>query len=94
MTRIKMNNDKIAIRTILRFCLKKGLSVKVTAEEIHDIEGQGSVSKYQTAEWFCRFRECDISLEDKSRFGRPRTLNDDVWCQEVEQCRWSLSGIY
>ena len=76
-----MNDEKIAIRATLRFCWKKGLSARVAADEINDIEGQGSISKSETAEWFCRFREGDISLKDKSRSGRPRTLNDEVLYQ-------------
>ena len=31
-----MNNEKIAIRAILRFCWKNDLSVKAAAEEIND----------------------------------------------------------
>jgi [histone H3]-lysine36 N-dimethyltransferase SETMAR len=80
-----MNNEKIAIRAILRHYWKKGLSARSAAAEINDIEGQGSISKSQAAEWFCRFREGDISLEDKSRSGRPRTLNDELLCQQIEQ---------
>jgi len=65
-----MNNETINIRAILRFCWKRGLSSRPAAEEINKIEGQGFISKSQAPEWFCRFRQGDISLKDKSRSGR------------------------
>ena len=85
MARIKINNEKIVIQAILKFCRKKCQSLSAAAEKINYIECQGFISKSQAVEWFCRFREGDISLKDKSRSGRLKALNDEVLCQPVKQ---------
>ena len=73
-----MSDEKIAIRAILRYYWKKGLSARAAANEINGVEGQGSVSKSQAAKWFRRFKEGDTSLEDKPRSGRPSTVNNEA----------------
>jgi len=66
-----MMDKKIVIRGILRYYWSQGLSARARAKEIYEIEGPWIVSKTTAAEWFHRFNEGNISLEDKSRSGRP-----------------------
>ena len=73
-----MNHEKNDIRSILRFCLKKGLCARAASKKINDIEGQGFISKSQSVKWIGGFRDGYIRFKGKSRFGRSRTLIDDV----------------
>jgi len=76
------------------FCWKNCLSARVAADEINDIVGQESISNSQAAEWICRFKEGDISLEDKSRCGRPRTLNDEVCASRKRNIQGLVLDVY
>lgn len=71
-----MLQEKIVIRALLRHYWKKGLSTRAAVKEICAVEGDNMVSKSAAAEWFKRFNEGDLSLDDKKRCGRPTVLND------------------
>ncbi|CAI9724390.1 Hypothetical predicted protein [Octopus vulgaris] len=80
-----MNDEKSEIRAILCYLWKKGLSAKVAAEEINDVEGPGTVDEHMAQKWFRRFKECNISLKDKPRSGRPSVVEDETLLEVVEQ---------
>ena len=73
-----MADEKIIIRGILCHYWKQGLSVRVTAMKICEIEGPGIVSKATVGEWFRRFNGGDTSLKDKSHSGRPSVLINEA----------------
>ncbi|XP_054706992.1 uncharacterized protein LOC129216802 [Uloborus diversus] len=67
-----MADDKLAIRVILSFFWKKGLSAGAAAKEINDVEVPGSVNERTAQHWFKRFKEGDTTFEEK-----PRSVVDD-----------------
>lgn len=76
--------EKIAIRGLIRFFWKKGLSARATAAEICDVEGKGTIGHATVSIWFKRFDSGDMSLKDKLRSGRPQMLEPEVLCKAVE----------
>lgn len=80
-----MNEDKIAIRALLRHYWKKGTSAKAAAEQICEVEGIGIVHRNTAAIWFKRFNEGDTSLVDKPRPGRPSDLDEGALCVALEK---------
>ena len=55
------------------------------AKEIDVVEWPEIVKKYVARNWFRRFKEVDISLEDKLRLGRPSVVDDAVFFELIEQ---------
>ena len=80
-----MCDDKTAIRVLLRFFWKKGLSAKAAAEEICAVEGNGVIDRRTASNWFKRFNEGDISLVDKPRSGRPSIVDDETLRDMVKE---------
>jgi hypothetical protein len=50
-----MSSDTIEVRVLLRHYWKKGLSQRKAAEEINEVEGEGTTSKSAAGRWFKRF---------------------------------------
>ena len=75
-TPLIMNGEKIAFKTILCNLWKKLISVSTAAKEINDVEGPGTVNECIAQNDFRRFKESDISLEDKIWSGRPSVAED------------------
>lgn len=82
---MEMSDEKIAIRVLLRHYWKKGLSTREAVTEICSVEGEGKVSKSTAAEWFQRFNQGDVSLQDKPRSGRPSAVNKEELCDVLEE---------
>ncbi|XP_052824578.1 histone-lysine N-methyltransferase SETMAR-like isoform X2 [Octopus bimaculoides] len=85
ITSFIMSDEKGEIRAILCYLWKKGLSAKAAAEEINDVEGPGTVDEHMAQKWFRRFKECNISLKDKPRSGRPSVVGDETLLEVIEQ---------
>lgn len=71
-----MSDGKTAIRTILRYLWKKGLSSKAAAEEICSVEGKKVIDRRTASNWFKRFNGGDMSILDRPRSGRQTMVND------------------
>ena len=71
-----MSDGKTAIRTILRYLWKKGLSSKATAEEICSVESKKVIDRRTAFNWFKRFNGGDMSILDRPRSGRQSMVND------------------
>ena len=80
-----MCDEKIAIRVLLRHYWKKGLSAKATAEQICDVDCEGTVHRNTTAVWFKRFTNGDTSLEDNPRSGQPNDVDDKALLAALEE---------
>ena len=72
-----MSSDTIEVRVLLRHYWKKGLSQRKAADEINEVEGEGTTSKSAAGRWFKRFDVGNFDLEDKPRSGRPTKLDND-----------------
>lgn len=75
-----MCDEKTAIRVLLRFFWKKGLSAAAATREICEVEGEEAVNKMTASRWFRRLADGDTSLEDKPRSGRPCEVDDQALC--------------
>ena len=69
----------------MRHYWKKGLSAKAAAEQICDVEGEGTVHRNTAAIWFKRFTNGDTSLEDKPRSGRPNDVDDKALLAALDE---------
>ena len=72
-----MSLEKIVLRGLLRHYWRKGLNANAATEQICQIEGAGVLHRDTAYSWFKRFKEGNISLEDKPRPGRPAELDDE-----------------
>lgn len=77
-------NEKFTLRAVIRFLWKKGLGPKATTDEICAVEGDGIVSLKTVKNWFKRFNDGNMSLDDQPRSGRPTMVDSDVVRQAVE----------
>lgn len=80
-----MCDEKTAIRVLLRFFWKKGLTAAAATREICEVEGKDVINKTTAQRWFQRFSDGDTSLEDKPRSGRPCELDDEVLLAKLEE---------
>ena len=71
-----MNEDKVAIRALLRHYFKKEASAKAAAEQICEVESIGIFYRNTAAIWFKRFNNGDTSLVDKPRPGHSSDLDE------------------
>ena len=67
----EMNEEKIAIRAILRFLFKKGYNAASAFREICEYEGENALSRSTAERWFKKFKSGDNSLCDEPHLGRP-----------------------
>ncbi|CAH1401249.1 unnamed protein product [Nezara viridula] len=68
----------LEIRAILLHYFKSGYKATNAVREINKMMGEKSVSERAGQVWFKKFRDGDMSLESKSRSGRPRSLDSAV----------------
>ncbi|KAL4717383.1 hypothetical protein ACJJTC_017270 [Scirpophaga incertulas] len=66
-----MECDKYEIRVLLRRYWKQKFKAAVAARKICEIEGEDTVNEPTARRWFNRFNNGDLTLEDRSRSGRP-----------------------
>jgi transposase len=71
-----MSSDTIKVRILLRHYWRKSLSVRAAADEINEVEGEGTTSKPSAGRWFKRLNAGDLNLEDKLRTDRPPVLDE------------------
>ena len=82
-----MSSDTIEVRVLLRHYWKKGLSQRKAADEINEVEGEGTTSKSAAGRWFKRFDAGNFDLEDKPRSDRQN------WMTVICKQNWTLSHL-
>ena len=87
-----MSDQKSAIRVLIRFFWKKGLSAKAATEQICVVEGETVVNRKTASNWFKCFNLGDTSLEDKPRCGRSSVLNEAVLSAHVTEHPHASTG--
>jgi hypothetical protein len=71
-------------RVCVKFCVKLEKTFTETLEMLNQAFGNQSMGRTQTFDWYNRFKDDRISIEDDPRSGRPSTSTDD---QHVAQVR-------
>ena len=73
------------ISDILSHLWNKGQSARAAVKEMNNVEGSGTIKERLKQNWFRRFKEGDISLENNSMSGRPFIVEDEALFEMVEQ---------
>ncbi|CAH2092463.1 unnamed protein product [Euphydryas editha] len=79
-----MECDKYEIRALLRHYWKQKLKPAVVARKICKIGGKDTVNKPTAHRWFNCFNSGDLTLEDRSRSGRPPAWHIEVTREPVK----------
>jgi len=66
--------DDYEIRCVIKFLWSSGESNPGIVDKMHRVYGNGCVSLRTVQKWTCRFRNGEISLEDRERNGRPKNM--------------------
>lgn len=77
-------DEKMALRAVIRFFWKEGLSAQATAAKICAVEGEGTTNKMTVSRWFKKFNEGDTSLKDRPKLGRPSTVDPEIVAAAAE----------
>uniref|UniRef100_A0A1B6CBZ2 Mos1 transposase HTH domain-containing protein n=1 Tax=Clastoptera arizonana TaxID=38151 RepID=A0A1B6CBZ2_9HEMI len=64
-------------RTAVKFCFLLGKTAAETVVMMKTAYKDDALGKTQVYEWFFRFKNGDMSVEDKPRSGRPSTARTD-----------------
>jgi hypothetical protein len=59
---------------VIKFLWLSGKSSRDIVDEIQRVCGDGKVSLRTVQRWTCRFKNGEISLEDRERSGRPKNM--------------------
>lgn len=69
-----MNLSQEAVRCLIFYDFKKGMTQKQCIESLKAVYGDDSPSKTTVYHWFAEFRRGRVDVSDAPREGRPRTL--------------------
>lgn len=64
-------------RAAVKFCFLLGKSAAETIVMLKTAYGEAALSKTRVYEWFTRFKNVEMSIEDQPRSGRPSTSRTD-----------------
>ena len=64
-------------RAAVKFCFLLGKSASETIVMLKTAYGDAALSKTRVYEWFSRFKNGEMSIEDPPRSGRPATSSSD-----------------
>lgn len=64
-------------RAAVKFCFLLGKSAAETIVMLKTAYGEAALSKTRVYEWFTRFKNGEMSIEDQPRSGRPSTSRTD-----------------
>ena len=64
-------------RAAVKFCFLLGKSAAETIGMLKTAYGDAALSKTKVYEWFSRFKNGEMSIEDQPRSGRPATSRSD-----------------
>ncbi|GBM19913.1 Putative uncharacterized protein FLJ37770 [Araneus ventricosus] len=73
-------------RTNILFCFKLGKPAKETHEMLITVYVERAINLKCVYEWFKRFREKRVTIEDAPRTGRPTTAHTPDNIQKVKEC--------
>jgi transposase len=97
-------------RVCVKFCVKLGKTFTETLETLKQAFGNESIGRTHTRDWYKRFKDGRISIEDVPRSGRPSASTDDqhvarvrsvirssrclTLCEVAEECDISLGSCH
>ena len=64
--------DGFELRCVIKFLWLGGKSNKDIVDEMYRVYGDGCISLRTVQKWTCRFKNWEISIEDRERSGRPK----------------------
>ena len=76
--------EKTEIRVLVRHYWKQGFNATAATKKICEVEGDNVISERVARNWFKKFDNGDIDLEDKTRSGRPSTVNSEAISKAIE----------
>ncbi|VDP48192.1 unnamed protein product [Heligmosomoides polygyrus] len=83
-----MENSKEYIRGLLLYDFKFGESAAASCLRINGAFGEGTVFDRTARDWFARFREGELNLQESIRSGRESDVDNDRMQQLVESDPW------
>jgi len=78
-------DDRREQRAAVKFCFLLGKSASETTEMVKVAYKDGAMSRTQVYEWFSRFKEGEMTIEDQPRSGRPSTSRTDNNVQKINE---------
>lgn len=79
-----MSDTNLEILAILRHYYKQGFKATDAARIICQFEGEDAISERTSQNWYKRFKSGDMSLQIRSRSGRPCTMDLEALQQSVQ----------
>jgi hypothetical protein len=77
-----MSIDKVHMHHIMLYEFQRGTTATQTMKNICEVYGEGTVKVWLCQIWFDKFRSGDFGLDDSSRTGRPKVIDED----ELQAC--------
>ena len=71
-------------RAAVKFCFLLGKSAAETIVMLKTAYGDAALSKTRVYEWFSRFKNGEMSIEDQPRSGRPATSSSDENVDKIQ----------
>ena len=71
------DNKNTHFRHLLYFAFRRGLNATQAVQEICNVYGENSIVDRTGREWFTKFKNCNIQLNDAPRVGRLSEFDDD-----------------
>jgi hypothetical protein len=72
-------------RAIIKFCFKTGKTANETFQLIKQAYGNNALYRTPVFEWYARFRDGRVNLEDDESSGRPTAVRTPVIIQTVRE---------
>ncbi|KAJ1373728.1 hypothetical protein KIN20_036220 [Parelaphostrongylus tenuis] len=80
---MELTSEQIMLLMMHKWLL--GSNAMVTGERINLIWGEDTVAKSTVYGWFKKFDECEESLEDQPRSGRPKEVGRQLCLKQFEE---------
>ncbi|PNF34759.1 hypothetical protein B7P43_G03791 [Cryptotermes secundus] len=72
-------------RAAVKFCFLLGKNGTETLEMLKTAYKDDAMGKTKVFEWFSRFKNCEMSIDDKPRSGRPSTARTHENVEKIRQ---------
>jgi hypothetical protein len=76
------------LRHVYFFKFSQNITAAETARAINALYGKGTTTHMTVNNWYHRFREGDISLEDKTRSGWPTDFDTEALLISLKENSW------